>query len=33
MTVSIDGTYDPYQNLYTIRTSDDSVGCLRFPAH
>ena len=25
MTVSIDGTYDPYQNLYTIRTSDDSI--------
>lgn len=25
MTVSIDGTYDPYQNLYTIQTSDDSI--------
>lgn len=25
MTVSIDGTYNRYQNLYTIRTSDDSI--------
>lgn len=25
MTVSIDGIYDPYQNLYTIQTSDDSI--------
>ena len=25
MTISIDGTYNRYQNLYTIRTSDDSI--------